>query len=135
MASPTRIAVAAAVIIGGAVLAAQMPEDGQQIVFMVIAGIAALFITLLDPPPAPLPDPAVQERQRKQLLYQGRSEAYQDVINPITDPILLVRNAKVAAANPAAAASLRAGHGFRRHHSVQCRKGRLWRWRYRLSRR
>ena len=43
------------------------------------------------------------ERQRKRILYQGRSEAYQDIIDPITDPILLVRNAKVAAANPAAA--------------------------------
>ena len=65
--------------------------------------LIALFTVLQDRPAASLPDPATLERQRKRILYQGRSEAYQDIINPITDPILLVRNAKVAAANPAAA--------------------------------
>jgi len=101
--SPFRLIVAMAFILGGAVLASQLQQPGQQFLVIVASGVIALFTVLQDRPAPPQPDPAVFERQRKRILYQGRSEAYQDIINPITDPILLVRNAKVAAANPAAA--------------------------------
>ena len=101
--SPFRLIVAMAFILGGAVLASQLQQPGQQFLVIVASGVIALFTVLQDRPAPPQPDPAVFERQRERILYQGRSEAYQDIINPITDPILLVRNAKVAAANPAAA--------------------------------
>jgi len=101
--SPFRLFIALIAILGGAVLASQLPQSGQQFIIIVASGCFALFTVLQDRPAPPLPDPAALERQRKRILYQGRSEAYQDVINPITDPILLVRNAKVAAANSAAA--------------------------------
>lgn len=101
--SPFRLFIALIVILGGALLASQLPQSGQQFIIIVASGAFALFTVLQDRPAPPLPDPAALERQRRRILYEGRSEAYQDIINPITDPILLVRNAKVAAANPAAA--------------------------------
>ncbi|WP_417622266.1 sensor histidine kinase [Parasphingorhabdus sp.] len=101
--SPIRLLVALTFIAGGALLASHLPQSGQQFIIIFCTGAIALFTVLQDPPAPPAPDPALVERQRKRILYQGRSEAYQDIINPITDPILLVRNAKVAAANPAAA--------------------------------
>lgn len=101
--SPIRLLVALSFIVGGALLASQLPQAGQQFIVVIATGAIALFTVLQDRPAPPLPDPASLERQRKRILYQGRSEAYQDIINPITDPILLVRNARVAAANPAAA--------------------------------
>lgn len=100
---PFRLLVALSVIVAGAILASQLPQSGQQFIIVIASGVIALFTVLQDRPAPPLPDPAMLERQRKRILYQGRSEAYQDIINPITDPILLIRNAKVAAANPAAA--------------------------------
>ncbi|MEO9500002.1 MAG: ATP-binding protein [Parasphingorhabdus sp.] len=77
-----------------------------EILVMTVMGGVALAIIALQPTKEPVPDPSQIERQKRQILYQGRAEAYQDIINPITDPILLVRNAKVAAANPAAEAVL-----------------------------
>ncbi len=104
--SPLRLLVALTFIAGGALLASQMPQSGQQFLVILATGTAALFIVLQDSPRPAQPDPASLERQRKRILYQGRAEAYNDIIGPITDPILLVRNAKVAAANSAAASVL-----------------------------
>lgn len=73
---------------------------------MTLMGGIALAVIALQPEQEPAPDPSHVERQKRQILYQGRADAYQDVINPITDPILLIRNAKVAVANPAAEAIL-----------------------------
>ena len=101
--SPVRLLVALLFIVGGAILASQLSQPAPQIIVVICTSAIALFTVLQDPPAPPPPDPASQERQRKRILYQGRSEAYQDIIDPITDPILLVRNARVAAANPAAA--------------------------------
>ncbi|MEO9600972.1 ATP-binding protein [Parasphingorhabdus sp.] len=101
--SPLRLFVALAFIAGGGILASQMPQSGQQFIVVIAAGAIALFTVLQDPLPTAAPPTDSLERQRKRILYQGRAEAYQDIINPISDPILLVRNAKVAAANPAAA--------------------------------
>jgi len=69
---------------------------------VIATGALALFTVSQAPPVAPLPDPATLDRQRDQILNQGRWEAYREMIDPITDPILLVQNARVAAANPAA---------------------------------
>ncbi|WP_339693483.1 ATP-binding protein [uncultured Parasphingorhabdus sp.] len=101
--TPARLLVALLFIFGGAILASQLSQSGPQIIVVICSSVIALFTVLQNPPPPPPPDLAAQERQRKRILYQGRSEAYQDIIDPITDPILLVRNARVAAANPAAA--------------------------------
>lgn len=100
--SPFRLIFAILLIIGGAVLAAQVSEALMKIIIMSAFGVVALAVVALEDHAAPQPDLSALERQRKRLLYQGRAEAYQDVIDPITDPILLIRNAKVAAANPAA---------------------------------
>jgi two-component system phosphate regulon sensor histidine kinase PhoR len=101
--SPIRLLVALSFIVGGAILASLLSQSGQQLLVVIGTGAIALFTVLQEPPVAPLPDPASLERHRKQILDQGRSEAYQDIIDRITDPILLVGNARVAAANPAAA--------------------------------
>ena len=101
--APIRLLIALSFIIGGAILASQITQSGPQVIIVICSGAIALFTVLQTPPVPPSPDPASQERQRKRILYQGRWEAYQDIIDPITDPILLVRNARVAAANPAAA--------------------------------
>ncbi|MEL6874086.1 MAG: ATP-binding protein [Pseudomonadota bacterium] len=93
-------------IVAGATLASRATSSLAEILFMSVMGLAAIAVVALHRPRDVLPDPAALDRQRKQILFQGRAEAYQDVINPITDPILLVRNAKVAAANPAAEAVL-----------------------------
>ncbi|MEO9469471.1 ATP-binding protein [Parasphingorhabdus sp.] len=90
----------------GAVLASRTSGTLAEILVMTVMGGVALAIIALQPTKEPVPDPSQIERQKRQILYQGRAEAYQDIINPITDPILLVRNAKVAAANPAAEAVL-----------------------------
>ncbi|VWX57465.1 sensor histidine kinase [Sphingorhabdus sp. 109] len=101
--SPLRLLIALAIIVGGGILSGQMPQSGQQFIVVIVSGTFALFMVMQDRPASPMPDPAALERQTKRILYQGRSEAYQDIIDPITDPIMLIRNAKVAAANPAAA--------------------------------
>lgn len=93
-------------IVAGAILASRASSSLAEILFMSVMGLAAIAVVALDKPRETPPDPGQLERQRKQILFQGRAEAYQDVINPITDPILLIRNAKVAAANPAAEAVL-----------------------------
>ncbi|WP_240616750.1 ATP-binding protein [Sphingorhabdus sp. YGSMI21] len=101
--SPLRLLVALTLIVGGGILAGQLPQSSQQFIVVIVTGTIALFTVLQDRPAPPLPDPSALERQTRRILYQGRSEAYQDIIDPITDPIMLIRNAKVAAANPAAA--------------------------------
>ncbi|MEM8918997.1 MAG: ATP-binding protein [Pseudomonadota bacterium] len=103
---PVRFLVAMFLIVAGALLASRAASSLAEILFMSVMGLAAIAVVALHRPREAPPDQAALERQRKQILFQGRAEAYQDVINPITDPILLVRNAKVAAANPAAAAVL-----------------------------
>ncbi len=102
--SPFRLIFAILFIIGGSVVAAQASEALTKFIIMSAFGVAALAVIALEnrTPPQPQPDIYALERQKKRLLFQGRAEAYQDVIDPITDPILLIRNAKVAAANPAA---------------------------------
>lgn len=100
--SPFRLIFAILLIVGGAVFAAQVSEALMKIIIMSAFGVVALAIIALEDYAPPAPDFNALERQKKRLLYQGRADAYQDVIDPITDPILLIRNAKVAAANPAA---------------------------------
>tara|TARA_R110002124_G_scaffold55316_1_gene156527 strand:- start:581 stop:1843 length:1263 start_codon:yes stop_codon:yes gene_type:complete len=100
--SPVRLFVALSFIVGGAILASLLSQSGQQLMIVIATGALALFTVSQEPPVAPQPDPAALVRQRDQILNQGRWEAYREMINPITDPILLVQNARVAAANPAA---------------------------------
>jgi len=100
--SPFRLIFAILLIVGGSVLAAQTSAALMKIIIMSAFGVVALAIIALEDRAPPQPDLSALERQKKRLLYQGRAEAYQDVIDPITDPILLIRNAKVAVANPAA---------------------------------
>ncbi len=100
--SPFRLIFAILLIIGGAVLAAQTSAALMKIIIMSAFGVVALAIIALEDHAPAQPDFSALERQKKRILFQGRAEAYQDVIDPITDPILLIRNAKVAAANPAA---------------------------------
>jgi len=84
-------------------LATQIPAALMKIIIMSAFGVIALaVIALEDHEPPPPPDSNIFERQKKQIFDQGKAEAYQEAINPITDPILLIRDAKVAAANPAA---------------------------------
>ncbi|MEO0439476.1 MAG: ATP-binding protein [Pseudomonadota bacterium] len=103
---PVRFLIAMFLIVAGATLASRATSSLAEILFMSVMGLAAIAVVALHRPREAPPEQAALERQRKQILFQGRAEAYQDVINPITDPILLVRNAKVAAANPAAEAVL-----------------------------
>ncbi|WP_108810331.1 ATP-binding protein [Sphingorhabdus sp. Alg231-15] len=100
--SPFRLIFAILLIIGGAVLAAQTSAALMKIIIMSAFGVVSLAIIALEDHAPAQPDLSALERQKKRILYQGRAEAYQDVIDPITDPILLIRNAKVAVANPAA---------------------------------
>ncbi len=100
--SPFRLILAILLIIGGAVLAAQTSGTLMKIIIMSAFGVVSLAIIALEDHAPAQPDFSALERQKKRILFQGRAEAYQDVIDPITDPILLIRNAKVAAANPAA---------------------------------
>ena len=87
-------------------MASVLSQSGQQLMIVIGTGAIALFTILQHPPPAPPPDSASIEKQRKLILDKGRWEAYREMIDPITDPIMLVQNARVAAANPAAAAVL-----------------------------
>lgn len=100
--SPFRLIFSILLVVAGAVWAAQTSAALTKIVIMSAFGIVALAIIALEEKSPKQPDPTSLERQKKRLIYQGRAEAYEDVITPITDPILLIRNAKVAAANPAA---------------------------------
>ncbi len=100
--SPFRLIFAILLIVGGSALASQTSAALMKIIIMSAFGVVALAIIALEDRAPPQPDLSGLERQKKRLLYQGRAEAYQDVIDPITDPILLIRNAKVAVANPAA---------------------------------
>lgn len=100
--SPFRLILSVLLVIGGAVIAAQSSGALTTVIIMSAFGMIALAIVALEDRAPPQPDLAALERQKKRILYQGRADAYQDIITPITDPILLIRNAKVAAANPAA---------------------------------
>lgn len=91
-----------ALVILGAIVASQLPQTGQQIIVVIGTGALALFMGLSGPPAPSEPDPAALEREHRRVFAEGRSQAYRDIIAPITDPILLIRNARVAAANPAA---------------------------------
>ncbi|SIN89980.1 two-component system, OmpR family, phosphate regulon sensor histidine kinase PhoR [Parasphingorhabdus marina DSM 22363] len=101
-----RFLVAMFLVVAGAILASSAASTLAEILFMSVMGLAAIAVVALHNPRETRPDLAQLDRERKQILFQGRSAAYQDIIDPITDPILLIRNAKVAAANPAAEAVL-----------------------------
>ncbi|HEY9092801.1 ATP-binding protein [Parasphingorhabdus sp.] len=100
--SPLRLVFAVLLIVGGAVLATQISALLLQIVIMTAFGVLALVITALEEREPPPPDLSVIERERQRIFDQGKAEAYQQIIDPISDPILIVRNAKVTTANPAA---------------------------------
>ena len=100
--SPLRLILAVLLIIGGAVLATQITPVLMKITIMTTFGVVALAVFALDDHTPSPPDSSVFQRQKKQIFDQGKTEAYQQIINQIRDPILLIRNAKVAAANPAA---------------------------------
>ncbi|VAV97978.1 Phosphate regulon sensor protein PhoR (SphS) [hydrothermal vent metagenome] len=100
--STIRILIALTLLISGAVFAVQMSGQPAQIATLFIFGIFTAGVILYRDPEPAVPHSAVLERQKKQILLKGRLAAYQDIIDPLADPILLVRDAKVAFANPAA---------------------------------
>ncbi|MEW4467141.1 ATP-binding protein [Parasphingorhabdus sp. JC815] len=100
--SPLRLIFAILLIIGGSILATQTPAALLKIIIMSAFGLVALAIIALEDHEPPPPDLSILERQKKRIFEQGKTEAYREVIQPITDPILLIRDAKVAQANAAA---------------------------------
>ncbi len=100
--SPIRILIALVLLISGAVFAVQMSGQPAQIATLIIFGIFTVGVILYRDPEPVAPHSAVLERQRNKILFEGRLAAYQDIIDPLADPILLIRDAKVAFANPAA---------------------------------
>jgi two-component system phosphate regulon sensor histidine kinase PhoR len=100
--SPLRLVIAILLIVAGAVLATQISALLLKVVIVTAFSVLALvIIALSDREPQP-PDLSVIERERQIIFDQGKAEAYQQIIDPISDPILIIRNAKVATANPAA---------------------------------
>ena len=100
--SPLRLVIAILLIVAGAVLATQISALLLKVVIVTAFSVLALvIIALSDREPQP-PDLSVIERERQKIFDQGKAEAYQQIIDPISDPILIIRNAKVATANPAA---------------------------------
>ena len=94
------------VIVGGAILATQLTGSLLQIAVMAAAGCIALaLITLKEPDAAPSKSMMLKRRE-EDLLNQARAAAYQEFADQLPDPILLVRDAKVDTANPAARAVL-----------------------------
>lgn len=100
--SPLRLVIAILLIVAGAVLATQISAILLKVVIVTAFSVLALvIIALSDREPQP-PDLSVIERERQKIFDHGKAEAYQQIIDPISDPILIIRNAKVATANPAA---------------------------------
>src|SRR5690554_1195594 len=100
--SPLRLVIAILLIVAGAVLATQISAILLKVIIVTAFSVLALvIIALSDREPQP-PDLSVIERERQKIFDHGKAEAYQQIIDPISDPILIIRNAKVATANPAA---------------------------------
>jgi len=93
------------VIFGGALLAIQIPGPVLQFVVMSAASLLALAIFSVEETERPSHS-MILKRREEELMGEVRSLAYQNIIDSIHDPILLVRNAKVDAANSSAISML-----------------------------
>ncbi|QJB68486.1 ATP-binding protein [Parasphingorhabdus halotolerans] len=100
--SPFRIFIAILLTILGALISAQSGSTLAQIIIMSAAGISAIAIAIYDSPDKHIADKILLDRQRERYISQGRIEAYQNLIDPLSDPVMLIRNAKVAMANASA---------------------------------
>ncbi len=102
MISPMRLFLALFSIVGGAMIAAQIDGGLAQFIFMTAAGILAITIIIYGKSEPSEPGQSFLERQKEKHLKKGRLEGFRDAIANISDPILLIRDAKVAMANLAA---------------------------------
>lgn len=99
---PFRQILAVLLVVGGAILATLFPDTLMQVAVMSAAGLLALaLISLKEHQTAPSAS-LILKRREEDLLNRARQAAYQEIVDQLSDPILLVRNAKVDAANPAA---------------------------------
>jgi two-component system phosphate regulon sensor histidine kinase PhoR len=99
--APLRLLLALAAIVGAAVLASLWNTPIASMALLGSGGLLAAYF--LTPPASPRPASIrhVDALTEKRLHQAGRSEAYQDIIDPFDDPILLIRNAKVIMINQA----------------------------------
>lgn len=90
-------------IIVGAVIATQLPGTIGPITIMTATGFLALMLNAIKEEPVTAPsESSILKRREEKLLNDARMSAYQEVTFPLPDPVLIIQNAHVAVANPAA---------------------------------
>ncbi len=100
--TPTRLAfiLALAAVGGIALFLLQDPLADMLILILTVAG--SIYVARRGVARSLEHSRHESELARRRLLFRGRAEGYQDIIDAINMPILLVRNARVAFANPSA---------------------------------
>lgn len=89
-------------IVIGAIVATQLPGIIGPVLFMSAMGFLALMLySMKEQDPAPSKSFILQRREEL-LLDEAKLTAYHELMASLPDPVLIVRNARVAAANPAA---------------------------------
>lgn len=94
--------IAALLIIAGAMLAVQLPGTVGPVIIMTAFGLLGLALILVENHESPQSQSLILQKREADLLQDERMAAYQELLAPLPDPVLLVRSARVIAANPAA---------------------------------
>jgi len=100
--SLNRFLFAIGAIILGAFLAGQFLFSFERAAVMATTMLIALVVMMWGSQPETQRNREIEDRLLQDELFRARKQAYQDIIDPIVDPVLLIRTAKVAFANKAA---------------------------------
>lgn len=94
--------IAVLLIVVGAILAAQLPGTVGPVILMAAFGLLGLALNFTKNQQSPRSQSLMLQRREADLLQDARMTAYQELLTPLQDPVLLVRSARVIVANPAA---------------------------------
>ncbi|GAB5488595.1 MAG: ATP-binding protein [Parasphingorhabdus sp.] len=86
----------------GAIFANQFAGTIGPVIIMTAFGLLALAMNAIKNPESPRSQSLMLQRREADLLQDARMNAYQELIEPLHDPVLLVKSARVLVANPAA---------------------------------
>lgn len=98
----SRIIIAILLVTIGAVFANQFSGFITPTVIMTAFGFLAVALSAVQNPETPRSKSLLLQKREADLLQDARMKAYQELIEPLQDPVLLIRSARVITANPAA---------------------------------
>lgn len=97
-----RFLLAILLVVAGAILSSQIQGFVGSVVIVIAFGLIALALVQIKNQDAPKSQSLMLQRREADLLKEARMTAYQELIAPLQDPVLLVQSARVIVANPAA---------------------------------